>query len=87
VIERLLAVLESGDERSVLEAALQLDEAERWKVVDDLLATLPANGSGYDLHPSWEAEIKRRVAAIESGQAEWIPWEEVRAELIQRERE
>jgi putative addiction module component (TIGR02574 family) len=34
-----------------------------------------------DVEAAWSEEIKRRVAEIDAGTVELIPWEEVRAEL------
>jgi putative addiction module component (TIGR02574 family) len=33
------------------------------------------------LHPSWEAEIDRRVKDFESGKTKGMPWEEAEREL------
>ena len=35
-----------------------------------------------DVEAAWSEEIKRRVAEIDAGTVELIPWEEVRAELF-----
>ncbi len=35
-----------------------------------------------DVEVAWSEEIKRRVAEIDAGTVELIPWEEVRAELF-----
>ena len=35
-----------------------------------------------DVETAWYEEIKRRLAEIDSGSVELIPWEEVRAELF-----
>ena len=35
-----------------------------------------------DLEAAWSEEIKRRLAEIDAGTVELIPWEDVRAELF-----
>jgi putative addiction module component (TIGR02574 family) len=35
-----------------------------------------------DVESAWSDEIKRRLAEIDAGTVELIPWEEVRAELF-----
>ena len=59
-------------------AALQLSTEERAELIERLIDTvLPAP----PLHPAWEAEIARRVAALDAGLVECIPGEQVLAEL------
>ena len=38
--------------------------------------------SEQDIEAAWSKEIKRRLAEIDAGSVELIPWEEVRAELF-----
>ena len=38
--------------------------------------------SEQDIEAAWSKEIERRLAEIDSGSVELIPWEEVRAELL-----
>lgn len=82
VVERLLAILDAGDEIEVLEAALRLPTAERWRVVNQLLATLENSDFDTELHPSWSAEIERRVADIDNPEVKWLTWEEVQAKVF-----
>jgi hypothetical protein len=49
--------------RNVLEAALELDEAEQEEIVE----APAANIYGSDLGPEWEAEIQRRISEVEAG--------------------
>ena len=39
-------------------------------------------GSDQEIEAAWSKEIERRLAEIETGSVELIPWEEVRAELF-----
>jgi putative addiction module component (TIGR02574 family) len=64
---------------SVLEAALQLSQAERAKVAADLLESLPPPPVYTD--ESIDGLLARRIAEIDSGRVTMIPWEEVRKEL------
>ena len=38
--------------------------------------------SNQDIEAAWSKEIERRLAEIDAGTVELIPWEEVRAELF-----
>ena len=35
-----------------------------------------------DVEAAWSEEIKRRLAEVDAGTVELIPWEDVRAELF-----
>jgi putative addiction module component (TIGR02574 family) len=72
-----------ADYSSVLNDALQLSEPERLKLLDALWEMIPADAD-LPLHPSWGPELERRVAALETGAAETIPWEKIRAEALDR---
>jgi putative addiction module component (TIGR02574 family) len=37
-----------------------------------------------DVEEAWRAEIERRVAELDSGAVETVPWEIVKARLLQR---
>jgi putative addiction module component (TIGR02574 family) len=73
--------------KQVFELAKQLSPSDRCVVVDRLLESvdpeqLDSDGAAkIELHPAWEAEIARRVAAIENGTAVLVPWEEVDREV------
>ena len=63
--------------RTVLAEALQLDLQSR-----AALAAAPPGGiegpSDSGAETAWDAEIRRRIAALEAGTANPEPWEEVR---------
>lgn len=63
--------------RNVLEAALELDEAEQEEIVEALVANL----YGSDLGSEWEAEIQRRISEVEAGNVTPTPADEVFARL------
>jgi putative addiction module component (TIGR02574 family) len=58
-----------------LDARIQLIEA-LWDTVPD--DSLPA------LSDEWVAEIERRSAEYDAGSVQSIPWEQIRAEAMQR---
>ena len=65
----------------VVAEALKLSAQDRAEVIERLADTLsPAP----PLHPAWDAEIARRVAEMDAGQAPGIAAEQVFAELRAR---
>ncbi|HEY7500436.1 MAG TPA: addiction module protein [Vicinamibacterales bacterium] len=65
---------------SVLADALRLDDEARAELAAELLASLegPADPDAED---AWTAEIERRIAAIEAGDATLESWEQVRRRI------
>ena len=65
---------------AVLADALKLDVEARAELAAELLASLdrPADP---DAQAAWEAEIARRVAAIEAGTVKLEPWEDVKRRI------
>jgi len=63
----------------VLAAAMALPESERAELVEILTATIPEPPT--TLHPSWGPELRRRVAAIDSGEVKPVPLEDVRRQI------
>jgi len=63
----------------VLLDALQLPEAERTQLVGSLLESLGPVDEGAD--EAWAKEIEVRLAQLQSGNVESIPWHVVRARL------
>jgi hypothetical protein len=63
--------------RKVLQAALELDEAEQEEIVEALAANL----YGSDLGPEWEAEIQRRISEVETGNVTLAAADEIFARL------
>lgn len=70
--------------QEILNQALQLGPDERAELASQLLSSLEDEESYADLHPSWSAEIKRRLDELESGAVKAIPWEEARAIIRDR---
>ncbi len=61
----------------LLADALHLSEAARAELAAELLASLDGPADT-DARPAWEAEIGRRIAAIESGDMPLESWDDVR---------
>lgn len=67
---------------SVLTSALALPEAERLKIAAALLDS--ADWPGGPVGAEWEAELKRRMDAIDDGTAVFTPWEVARDRVRER---
>ena len=66
--------------QAVLAEALRLDLQARAELAAELLGSIegPSDpGAG----AAWDAEVRRRVAAIEAGTENLEPWEEVRRRI------
>jgi putative addiction module component (TIGR02574 family) len=63
--------------QSVLEAALALPDAERLWVAERLLETLPPD-LDETTDDEFAAELDRRRAEVQRGEAKLIPWSELR---------
>ena len=51
-------------------AALKLSAEERARLADRLLASLSEDA---EVEEAWAAEVERRIAEVESGQAQLVP--------------
>lgn len=69
----------------VFHDALELSDSERATLVGLLIESLEATETDADVEAAWAAEAERRWQEIESGQVKTIPWEEVKAKLLQEE--
>lgn len=65
--------------KKLLEQALALPSEDRAKLVEALADSL--DSAEVDLSAAWNAEIERRVEAIERGESRLIPGDEVDARL------
>ncbi len=68
---------------ALLSAAAQLPLDDRLRLISDLSETVP-NDREIPLSPEWLAEIERRSAKYESGEAKLEDWESVRQRLFHR---
>jgi putative addiction module component (TIGR02574 family) len=66
-----------GAARKILDGALALPAEARAALVDALSASLEP----VDVSPEWRDEIRRRIEAIERGEAQLVSWADVRARL------
>lgn len=66
--------------KAVLAEALRLDPDSRAELAAELLASLDGPADP-DAEAAWEAEIERRVAAIEAGTVKLEPWEDVKRRI------
>lgn len=69
---------------SVFEAARKLPLDDQYALcnrLEDELHGCPTPDNDSELSPEWKAELQRRLAEDEAGEAEWIPASEVIREL------
>ena len=66
--------------QTVLADALRLDPRSRTELAAELLGSIEGP-SDPGAEAAWDAEIRRRVAAIEAGTEDLEPWEEVRRRI------
>jgi putative addiction module component (TIGR02574 family) len=62
---------------------MRLDLEERATLMRLLIETLDTE-SEEGVEDAWRVEIERRLAELDSGSVEMVPWEEVRARLYRR---
>jgi putative addiction module component (TIGR02574 family) len=67
--------------KEVFQEAVQLPERDRAALAGLLIETLDPV-SEPDVEAAWSEEITRRLAEIDAGTVELIPWEDVRTELF-----
>jgi putative addiction module component (TIGR02574 family) len=70
-----------GKLKEVFQHAVRLPERDRATLVGLLIETLDPSPER-DIEAAWSEEIKRRLAEIDAGTVELIPWEDVRAALF-----
>ncbi len=68
---------------TLLTLALDLPESDRAEIAAALLESLEPPAEA-DVETAWREEVARRVAAIDAGEVQMIPWEQVREELFTR---
>jgi putative addiction module component (TIGR02574 family) len=69
--------------RELFDEAMRLEPQERATLMRLLIEALDAD-TDEGVEDAWRVEIERRVAELDSGSVETIPWEEVRARLYRR---
>jgi putative addiction module component (TIGR02574 family) len=71
---------------ALLRKALALPEADRANLAGALLESLEPP-EDIEVEAAWREEVAARVAALDAGEVETVPWEEVRDRLFARLRE
>lgn len=71
---------------AVLRKALTLPESDRAEIAGALLESIEP-GNDMDVEAAWRQEVAARVAALDAGEVETVPWEEIRDRLFARLRE
>ena len=69
--------------QELFDEAMRLDPRERAALIRLLIEALDAETDD-GVEDAWRVEIERRMADLDSGSVETIPWEEVRARLDRR---
>jgi len=69
--------------RDLFDEAMRLEPQERATLMRLLIEALDAD-TEEGVEDAWRVEIERRLAELDSGSVETIPWEEVRARLYRR---
>ncbi len=69
--------------RELFEEAMRLDPEERATLMRLLIENLDAE-SEEGVEDAWRVEIERRMAELDSGSVQTIPWDELRARLYRR---
>jgi len=62
---------------------MRLDPEERVTLMRLLVDTLDAE-SDEGVEDAWRVEIERRMAELDAGAVQTVPWEELRARLYRR---
>lgn len=63
--------------------AMELEDEERASLVGLLLESLDTEVEE-GVEAAWLVEAERRMAALDSGDAKLVPWEDIRNRLLQR---
>jgi len=69
--------------RELFEEAMRLDPEGRATLMRLLIETLDAE-SEEGVEDAWRVEIERRMAELDSGAVQAVPWEDLRARLYRR---
>jgi putative addiction module component (TIGR02574 family) len=77
---RLIPV--TAEAKKIFEQALALPAPQRAELIDALAESIVSDeDEDEDLGPDWQAEIARRIEAVERGESRLIPGDEVEARL------
>ena len=73
----------SGTFTDVWKEAAELSDEDRATLAGLLIESLEGEPD-LDVEAAWAAEIEKRVAELDAGTVESIPWEQVRQRLLDR---
>ena len=74
----------SAASQKILESALGLPAEDRERIADALWDSLEHGDDDASVEKAWKDEIARRSREIDEGRAQFVSWEEVRAEIAKR---
>ena len=66
--------------KDILDAALELEPAERARIAQQLLDSLDGGANG-GLDAEWLEELERRARDIDEGRVSFVSWSEARQEI------
>ena len=69
--------------KELYEEASTLDEKQRANLAGLLLESLDSERDP-DVEQAWAGEIQTRIAQIDKGEVDLIPWEDVKREMYER---
>lgn len=69
--------------QEILQAALSLPHADRAEIAASLIHSLDSE-TDVDADAAWAEEIRRRIDAIDRGEVQLIPWDDVMREMGDR---
>lgn len=69
--------------QELFEEAMRLDAEERATLMRLLIENLDGE-SEEGVEDAWRLEIERRMAELDSGSVQTVPWEELKARLYRR---
>ena len=72
------------DYLTVLNEVDSWDVADRIRFVQDVWERLADDDDDSDITEAWKAELDRRVEEIKRNPAIGVPWEEVKARLVEK---
>jgi len=70
------------DYRAVLEAAIALSIEDRLRLADELYGSVEADDDHAELSDDLKRELDRRIAAADADPDAGVPWEVVKANLM-----
>ncbi len=68
----------------VLAEALKRPAEERAALAAKLVTSLETAEPSEEVERAWSEEVERRIADVDAGSAQLVPWEEVRARIQAR---